>query len=642
MLPGLVERLCPWWQVRARSEAWSHAPADVRSVVASGARLEWGPDGPPPPFTLAERPVSARNLPAVHAELDRLVAIGLLREVPRGSARCRCPAWLLIKQRADGTWKLRIITDLRRVNEYLARRRFRQEGLREVRSLVQPGCVFGVADVRDAFVHVAIHPDDQQFLGFALAGREFVCTAAPFGLAHSPILWKKMMDVVLEDLRAQGVTCVCFVDDVLLIASSQEEYARSRSLLLSAFAKYGVQMAPDKMPAAVGVSTIKYLGLLVSSEPPAPSFSVPPDTLATINQRASQTLRGWEAGGCFRAREIKSVVGKLQSVDLAVSATRLRTRELHNCLGGRFGNARVSLSPQAAADLEWWAKLTPQGGTRRMVPAPLTAPIRIWTDASKMGYGAVLEGQQFGADFPVEWRARSINQLELEAVLLSLRSLRDRLAGRQILLYADNMTVVGALRSATSRVRPIMDLVRSILLLVEQMGSSLHVLHVRSADNPADGPSRDRGYSALDWRLDPTAFAGLERRWRVSHTLDAFASQHAHLVDRYASRLPDPGCAFVDAFSRPWAGEAVFCNPPFALVGRVLAHARATMSPGSRLTLIAPQWPRQWWWPLLMGLRPKRCRIPVSAVLPPPTWASRTVEPRRNTSWQLWAFHIRF
>lgn len=641
-----LEFVCPWQAVREHASAWRDATPAVWSIVADGARLEWGDEGPPGPFRLPSHAVPEQYLDLVARELDRMVAIGMVEEVEVGSSDYCSPASVVVKIKPNGTVKIRIVVDLRHLNEHLVERRFRQEGLREVAQLIQPNDLLGSIDIRDAFCHVGIHAEDQRYLGFSLAGREFVGASALFGCKHSPILWYKLMGKIMEELRdTHGIRCTVYVDDLLWFAETPEEYVRIRQCILDVLAKHGVQVSWDKVSGPVGETRIKYLGLMVDATAPEPAFEVPEEVRQDIRARATRLLD--ESGRGQRrvpARFIKSFAGKVQSVDRAVRECRLYSRELHNVVGQSYGWRKVALSPQAVADLEWWAALEPASCRRPIRAAELSATVQLWTDASKVAWGAVLYGQEIGADWLLKQRKWSINRLEVAAVVNALSSFGEELRGHTVLLLADNMTVVHAVRSGTSRVPKIMKLLRRVHELCAALDVTLVTRYVNTKVNRADAASRSRKFSALDWRLDEQVFADIQRRFGVQCSVDVFASANAHLCDRFVSRIPNPGAWLVDAFSFPWGSECVFANPPFALVGKALVHARETLSPGGSLVIVVPEWRGKWWWPLLNKMACEWCEIDRAAILPPPTWSSRVefqAEPLKNERWKLWACLVR-
>ena len=69
----------------------------------------------------------------------------------------------------------------------------------------------------------------------------------------------------------------------------------------------------------------------------------------------------------------------------------------------------------------------------------------------------------------------------------------------------------------------------------------------------------------------------------------------------YIARLsPDPQAVFEDAFRHPWDDLDLYAFPPFALVGRVIA--RVQQSSRVAMTLVAPLWPEKEWFADLLLL----------------------------------------
>ena len=103
---------------------------------------------------------------------------------------------------------------------------------------------------------------------------------------------------------------------------------------------------------------------------------------------------------------------------------------------------------------------------------------------------------------------------------------------------------------------------------------------------------RDRS----DWKLNPIR--------RIQDSLgplevDLFASRLTAQLPRYFSWRPDPQTEATDALLQGWRHLRCYANPPWNLVGRVLAKAREQEA---TLVLVAPIWPAQTWYPLLLSL----------------------------------------
>ena len=633
------------------------APPAVMKIITEGARLEWV-TLPPPRSVQTSRPVPARHQVALEKELLRLESINAIELVhvgmlPESSPlHCVAPTFLLVKEklRPDGSVveKVRLVTNFKRLNGYLTYRRFRQEGLREVRSLLLPGDRLVVIDVADAFFTVGVHSDYQRYLGFHANGNFYKHLCAPFGLAHSPILFHSIMHECVKVLRSEGHRVVVYVDDLLGLASTDDGILRLRQRILELFEERGIGVNVEKLEPPLPTSqALRYLGLTIETTP-TPKFSVPQDVLEEVHEKARWLLVKSRNGvRPVQAKWLKSFLGKVQSICLAYAPTRMMSRALCTDLGSLWGWKLVHLSVQAVIDLEEWAELELVKCSRPATAHHLATSIQISSDASFVAWGAVLMTSPsvvIGGDWLPHERLLSINQLEFLATLYALLAFRREIAGKTVHLFSDNSTVVYCLRSGTSPVPEIMKLVRKVAAACIELNIELAVSYVNTLVNVADAPSRSNRWSALDWSLDETVLPTLEEAFQCRYTLDCCASRTSHLCPRYASRIPDPMATHTGAFSFSWSSETVFCNPPFALVGRCLLHARETLQPGTCCTIVVPQWVGQWWWPLLLSLNPLWCSIPLSKVVPPPTSSSgRTTgnETSLRSKRPLWACHIR-
>ena len=78
---------------------------------------------------------------------------------------------------------------------------------------------------------------------------------------------------------------------------------------------------------------------------------------------------------------------------------------------------------------------------------------------------------------------------------------------------------------------------------------------------------------------------------------DLFASRLNHQISSYCSWQADPNSVHVDAFTMNWNGRKFYAFPPFSLLSRCLQK----ISQGrAQCVLIAPLWPTQTWFPVLL------------------------------------------
>ena len=189
-----------------------------------------------------------------------------------------------------------------------------------------------------------------------------------------------------------------------------------------------------------------------------------------------------------------------------------------------------------------------------------------------VGWGATNGMQRTGGPWSTEERKRHINCLELLTATLALKTFAKIATGVSILLRLDNSTAVAYINNLGGTVSKkliilttdlwVWCLERNIQIVAQHLPGSLNDI--------ADEESRtlrDRS----DWMLHPRVFNSINRPLEV----DLLASRLTTQPPNFYSWRPDPLAKATDALLQVWSMTKGFANPPWALVGRVLAQVRA-------------------------------------------------------------------
>lgn len=160
-------------------------------------------------------------------------------------------------------------------------------------------------------------------------------------------------------------------------------------------------------------------------------------------------------------------------------------------------------------------------------------------------------------------------------------------------LRTDSRVATEVINSGSSRSPALMRELRRLHAVTTALGVTLRAEYLPSALNLwADRLSRTR--DSTDWALARPAFERLERLYGP-HTVDLFATAENAQCGRFYSKFPAPGGAGVDAMRFSWRGDNAWANPPFNLIGPVVDKI---VREDATVTLVAPYWPAQPWWPL--------------------------------------------
>ena len=354
----------------------------VVEALRVGYRIPF--DRPPPlsecPVSLpAYSPHSIRGV-ALNQELQNLLWKGAVEPAPQSPGFY---SRLFLVKKASGSW--RPIIDLSTLNHYVTSSRFHMETPRSVLNSIRPGDWMISLDLQDAYLQVPVHHDSRRFLRFVLDGKPFQFRVLCFGLTTAPQVFTRIMAPVSAILHRHGVRMLRYLDDWLILASSEIACLQSRDRLLAVCTELGIQVNLTKS-SLVPSQSIVYLGMEILS---LPFIARPTPTRAGNLIRLIEEFLSTSSPPAFLWRRL---LGHLSSLILLVSGGMIRMRLLQLCLKDQWDflddQFQVSWSPLCREDLLWWSK---QVRLREGVSLSLPAPdISFFSDASDVGWGALV------------------------------------------------------------------------------------------------------------------------------------------------------------------------------------------------------------------------------------------------------------
>ena len=197
-------------------------------------------------------------------------------------------------------------------------------------------------------------------------------------------------------------------------------------------------------------------------------------------------------------------------------------------------------------------------------------------------------------------RQLHISCLELKAVVFVLRHWVSVLRGHQVLITLENYTVV----SQQTRRDPFPSLVTSssgsLYVAAGSGQSSQSQAHCRLFEHNSGPPIQTQ--SAYFDRVEST-FRDCQSDFSVlgnskgGHVCNS--PQYPPIL-QFMSPIPEPQALAVDALSLDWQGRSLYMFPPFPLFNKVIQKLRAIQA--AEVTVIAPWWPSQPWFPHLLRL----------------------------------------
>ena len=343
MVGGCLANSWLAWQARG-VDSW------VVEALRVGYRIPF--DRPPPlsecPVSLpAYSPQSIRGV-ALNQELQNLLRKGAVEPAPQSPGFY---SRLFLVKKASGSW--RPIIDLSTLNHYVTSSRFHMETPRSVLNSIRPGDWMISLDLQDAYLQVPVHHDSHRFLRFVLDGKPFQFRVLCFGLTTTPQVFTRIMAPVSAILHRHGVRMLRYLDDWLILASSEIACLQSRDRLLAVCTELGIQVNLTKS-SLIPSQSIVYLGMEILS---LPFIARPTPTRAGNLIRLIEEFLSTSSPPAFLWRRL---LGHLSSLILLVPGGMIRMRLLQLCLKDQWDflddQFQVSWSPLCREDLLWWSK----------------------------------------------------------------------------------------------------------------------------------------------------------------------------------------------------------------------------------------------------------------------------------------------
>ena len=224
----------------------------------------------------------------------------------------------------------------------------------------------------------------------------------------------------------------------------------------------------------------------------------------------------------------------------------------------------VSLSEDAIKDLLWWTQGPAQANGRVIIPPKVDSVI--FSDASKIGWGAHLLQVSIGGRWKELEALDHINYLELKAAYLALRAFLPLIRGNHVQFGLHNRTAVAYInRLGGTRSQHLTALALDIWCYAPDRNVVISAIHVPGKWNCiADGKSRIF-HDSIEWMLDHNLFKQVTKHLGLP-VVDLFASRVNHQMPEFVSWRPEPGAIATDAFNIRWDFPLSYLFPPFCLI----------------------------------------------------------------------------
>ena len=351
-----------------------------------------------------------------------------------------------------------------------------------------PKAFLAKLDISDAFRIVPLHPSQYHLTGFYWHGY-YYDRCLPMGCSSSCQIFEEVSNALKWILEYKlGVKNVIkILDDFLFINNSKQECQNYLNKFCWLCREVGVPLAPHKTVnptndldfLGVGLNSIEMLAY------------IPQDKITDYTQLVTSTLNKSKV----TLRELKSLLGKLQFSTCIITTGRAFLRRMYDLTKGIAKPFYfIRITKEVKEDLKIWEMFLKNFNGKtiiRELPVNDSLTLHMYSDASKLGFGATFGSEWIQSTWPENWKVLNIALLELFPIYVMINMFGMKLTNSKILFHCDNIAVVSIVNNQTSKDKLIMKLVRPLVLLLLQFNINFKAVHIAGVKNVlADAISR--------------------------------------------------------------------------------------------------------------------------------------------------------
>ena len=169
---------------------------------------------------------------------------------------------LFLVEKATGGWRPAI--DLSHLNDFVQLMPFKMETVASVLLSVREGDFLASLDLKDAYFQIPIHGSSRKLLRFMSEGTVYQFKALCFGLSTPPQVFTRVFAAVSAWAHARGIRLLRYLDDWLVLSSSEQKAKESIRELLSLCRTLGI-VINEKKSDLVPSQSAKYLGMTIDT-----------------------------------------------------------------------------------------------------------------------------------------------------------------------------------------------------------------------------------------------------------------------------------------------------------------------------------------------------------------------------------------
>lgn len=357
----------------------------------------------------------------IEQQIARLLKRNLIEESYSPFA---APVTLAFKK--DENKKSRLCIDFRELNKIIIPQSQPFPRIEDLVTKTRNCQFFSKLDINSAFWSIPLRIEDRSKTGFVTQDGHYQWTCLPFGMKTSPAIFQRILSNIIRKYELTNFT-VNYIDDILIFSKTFEKHLEHLKKLLDAIIKEGFKLKLSKCFFAT--DTVDYLGHIIGYNTVRPMT----DNLKSIMDFPTPTTQ----------KNIRQFLGKINFYHEYVPKVATILEPLHRLLRK---NQKFIWSQECQKAFNYLKNYLCKTPILTIYDPKL--PIRIYTDGSIIGLGAVLkQPQSDNNEKPVAYFSKKLTsaQSKKKAIYLEALAIKEAikfwqywLIGRSFEVYSDH------------------------------------------------------------------------------------------------------------------------------------------------------------------------------------------------------------
>ena len=313
---------------------------------------------------------SNEEIQTVNQGIKELLQKGAIQPTKRSNCRFVSNIFLIPKKSGG----LRPVINLKDLNTFVRYEHFKMENIKLVKEIIQSNDFLTSIDLKDAYFAIPMCEIDQSYLCFSWENQFYRFICLPFGLSSAPRLFTKVMKPVIATARSKGIRLVIFIDDILIMASSENESNEQTTFVVQLLEYLGFQINKGKSCLKPQTHST-YLGVEIDSK--TMTINVPKSKIHKLKSEGTQILEK----KVLTLRNLAKFIGMIIATFDAFPRGKLHFRKLEsaksNTLKNEYGNydANIAVNQTIREETTWWLDIPCDDVKSSIKKTPITIVI---------------------------------------------------------------------------------------------------------------------------------------------------------------------------------------------------------------------------------------------------------------------------